>query len=382
MEDTRPRLLAVDDNPENLDVLIGLLEDEYKIAVTTNGARALELASRTLPDLVLLDIMMPEMDGLEVCRRMKEQERLRNTPVIFISALERIDEKVKAFTHGGVDYVTKPFQPEELKARISTHLTLQRIQRKLENQNAHLDGLVRRKSRELAEAHDRLAVADAAKTDFLKLISHELRTPANGVLGIADLMFDSCADNEEVNDLLPLFDEARDRMVETLDNALLLAQVHVSKEDFKVRSIPLGRLLTEAQQSAAESVRETGIRFHTPPKIEAQVMGDEEMLQTALTSLLLTAAAFTDPGNRVAIHAADKTEHIALTLAARGETLDAAAAENFFDVFSQVRSRTAAESLGLKPAVAERIISLYGGKVRLTSPAEGETEIQIALQKA
>lgn len=382
MEDRRPHLLAVDDNPENLDVLIGLLEDDYKISVATSGARALELAFRTRPDLILLDIMMPEMDGLELCRRLKERDELGDVPVIFISALERVDEKVKAFTYGGVDYVTKPFQPEELRARISTHLTLQRMQRELANQNAHLDELVRRKSRELAEAHDRLALANATKQDFLKLISHELRTPANGILGIADLMFESCGDSDEASELRPLFDASRDRMVETLDNALLLAQVHVSKEDFHVSPLSLQRLLTEAHRSASAAAQEAGVRFHTPPESAAQVIGDEDMLQTALTSLLQTAAAFTDPGTRVAIRVEETTEHIAVTLMAQGHPLDAADAANFFEVFSDVRSRTAAEPLGLKPAVAERIISLYGGKVQLAAPAEGGTEIRIALKKA
>jgi CheY-like chemotaxis protein len=119
----KPTILVVDDARENILVLTSLLTGLYKTKVATSGAKALEIAtSGTPPDLVLLDIIMPEMDGFEVCRRMKELESLREVPVIFLSALNETVDKEKAFSAGGVDYITKPFQVEEVRACVKAHL--------------------------------------------------------------------------------------------------------------------------------------------------------------------------------------------------------------------------------------------------------------------
>jgi len=127
-----PDIIVVDDTPANLQLLTGMLKERgYKVRPVPSGKLALQAAKNDPPDLILLDIMMPEMDGYEVCERLKADERLREVPVIFISALNETMDKVRAFGVGGVDYVTKPFQFEEVSARISTHLELQRQRREL-----------------------------------------------------------------------------------------------------------------------------------------------------------------------------------------------------------------------------------------------------------
>ena len=141
-------ILIVDDNPVNLDLLSNMLMDRiYRVRVATNGRRALAAARSRPPDLVMLDINMPEMDGYEVCRQLKAGDETRDVPVIFISALDEAMDKVRAFEVGGADYVTKPFQFEEVLARIENQLKLSRLQRDLERKNAELtrknDELVR-----------------------------------------------------------------------------------------------------------------------------------------------------------------------------------------------------------------------------------------------
>ena len=121
----RYNILIVDDIPTNLKILGGILKgDGYKVRPVPNGLLALQAAEKERPDLILLDIMMPEMDGYEVCRKLKENPELVDVPVIFISALNDTQDIVKAFTSGGVDYITKPFQAEEVKARVATHLKI------------------------------------------------------------------------------------------------------------------------------------------------------------------------------------------------------------------------------------------------------------------
>jgi DNA-binding response OmpR family regulator len=139
----KPDILIVDDTLENLQVLTGLLQSRgYKVRPVRSGRLALQAVRSQAPDLVLLDIKMPEMDGFEVCRQLKADSQLAELPVIFLSALSDTTDKVEAFRVGGVDYITKPFQIEEVEARVETHLRLKRLQQELEDQNVHLEDLV------------------------------------------------------------------------------------------------------------------------------------------------------------------------------------------------------------------------------------------------
>jgi len=136
---TEGTILIVDDTPENLTLLRSMLTEKgYRVLAAINGELALKAVRTNLPDLILLDIRMPGMDGYEVCKQLKSEEKTRKIPVIFISALNEVDDKVKALSLGGVDYITKPFQAEEVLARIKTHLTLRSLQKSLEDKNAQL----------------------------------------------------------------------------------------------------------------------------------------------------------------------------------------------------------------------------------------------------
>jgi putative two-component system response regulator len=146
-------ILIVDDTPENLRILWELLRSEgYNSRAVSDGAAAIEAATASPPDLILLDIVMPTLDGFEVCRRLKQDPRLRNVPVIFLSALDDVGDKVKAFTAGGVDYIAKPFQFPEVRMRVETHLRLRRLQVELEAHNRHLVDLVSEQVREISDS--------------------------------------------------------------------------------------------------------------------------------------------------------------------------------------------------------------------------------------
>lgn len=147
-------ILIVDDNPANLRALtIMLTQNGYQARPVPSGELALQAAAAAAPDLILLDISMPEMDGFEVCERFKADPLLKEIPVIFLSALSETTEKVKAFAAGGVDYVTKPFQFDEVSARIGTHIKLRSLQRDLELFNRTLQDLVRAQVKEISDSH-------------------------------------------------------------------------------------------------------------------------------------------------------------------------------------------------------------------------------------
>ncbi|MGC9451332.1 MAG: hybrid sensor histidine kinase/response regulator [Oceanipulchritudo sp.] len=383
MTEIKPTILAVDDEPSNLDVMIGLLNDRYRVKVAVNGENALKLATAGRPpDLILLDILMPEMDGIEVCRALKEYRHLRDVPVIFISSLEEVEDKIKAFTSGGVDYVTKPFQPEELLARVNTHLTLRAVQQQLEEHNNQLDELVRRKSRELAEAHDRLELVGRTKGEFLKLISHELRTPANGILGIADVIIESCSDSEDVIALKPYFQESRDRMISVLEDSLLLAEVDFSQKDFRTVPVSMSDMLAEVFKAATAFAAEQDVRIGAMPVCDTDVEGDQELFRMSLAALLKTAVVFSAPGEEVTVRCIDANTTITLVMEATGKTLDEEIIAAFFDLSSSARNGTRAEVLGLKPVVAERVISLYGGFVQMLNRNADGIAVSVTMKKA
>ena len=158
---TTPKtILIVDDTPENLRVLLQLLKHQgYKVRAAPNGKLALQAAASDPPDLILLDIMMPEMDGYEVCRRLKQDEQLREIPVVFLSALGETLDKVRAFDAGGVDYVTKPFQFEEVRARVEIHLRMRGLQVQLEAHNRQLQDRVEEQVREISDSQMATIVA-------------------------------------------------------------------------------------------------------------------------------------------------------------------------------------------------------------------------------
>ena len=154
MNPTRALVLIVDDNATNIDLLVNTLKDDYRLGIAKNGARALDYAAEHRPDLVLLDIMMPGMDGYAVCEQLKKDSHTADIPVIFITAMSETVNKTRGFDLGAVDYITKPFHTQEVKARVHTHLTLAEMRHRLASQNEELEKAVERKTAEIRNILD------------------------------------------------------------------------------------------------------------------------------------------------------------------------------------------------------------------------------------
>jgi two-component system, sensor histidine kinase and response regulator len=359
-----PEIIAVDDTPANLQLLEEILRDGgYSVRGFPRGQLALEAAAQKPPDLIMLDVNMPDMNGYETCERFKADPRLSSIPIIFISAFSEVLDKVNAFQCGGVDYVTKPFHGAEVLARLATHLKLHRLQQELETHNARLEELVYQRTRELAEAKGRLAIPDKAKSDFLMLISHELRTPLTGLLGVTDLIFMECESTPTVARYRAPFEESRQRLLKILDDALLLSEIEVEGNKYAPRSIPLNLVLADAIARASEFAKTRQVCLESAPHISCAVLGKEELLARALQSLIETAAKFCPGGATIRLsHGVTPTEAW-LEIVANGGRIPPKVLNRFFEVFSIGESITSWGDLGLGPPVAERILSLFGGSV-------------------
>ncbi|MDL2330237.1 response regulator [Desulfosarcina sp. OttesenSCG-928-A07] len=154
MNPPRPLVLIVDDNTTNIDLLVSTLKSDYRLGIAKNGEKALEYVKKQRPDIVLLDIMMPGMDGYEVCQSLKADPETTAIPIIFITAMNEVTNKTRGFELGAVDYITKPFQAAEVKARIRMHLSIEEMRLELASQNERLEALVSKKTREIQTVFD------------------------------------------------------------------------------------------------------------------------------------------------------------------------------------------------------------------------------------
>ena len=166
MQTKKSLVLIVDDNSTNIDLLVNSLKDDYRLGIAKSGFKALDYASKNLPDLILLDVMMPEMNGYEVCKRLKADSSTKNIPVIFITALTRTDHTTKGFEVGGVDYITKPFHSDEVKARVRTHIAFKKMRETLKNQNIILEERVKEKTAQIQQMLSATIQTMAAMVDI------------------------------------------------------------------------------------------------------------------------------------------------------------------------------------------------------------------------
>ncbi len=346
-------IMIIDDEPENLNLLGDMLRGEgWHVRAFRDGALALAAAVEEPPDVVLLDIRMPGLDGYEVCRRFKGRSDLQAIPIVFLSAFTDSADKVRAFEAGGSDYVTKPFAEVEVLARTALHLRLARHQHKLED-------LVRQRVAELAEAHRRLRIWDDAKTQWLETLSHEVRTPLQGVFGIAELLFRSLPMTAGNAALVEAYDRARDRMVKLVDDASLLTAIDVGAETFETSPVLVAPLLNEV----VGTIHRNPIEVSTEALDGVAVLCAARLLDRALAGLLLTATRCSPEEERITVDAAVVDSQVRIAIATRGKPLPREAIETFFDVGGQRALLKGGGDFGLAPALACRIVQLFNGRV-------------------
>ena len=376
--EVRPGILVVDDTPINLQLLTCLLKERgYRPRPVTSGKAALAAAQSEPPDLVLLDISMPEMNGYTVCERFKADPLLKDIPILFLSALSDIEDKIRGLKVGGADFITKPFRIEEIEARINAHLRVRTLQRQLLEQNVRLEEIVAERTRQLDEAYTRLKSLDRVKGEFLLMLAHEMRTPSNGVLGVGELVLELCPPSAELEEYKDLFHGSKDRLIRLLDDVSLLTHLETNQEALANSSTSYVELLNCARH-ALHLPRQT-IAANLPHPL---LRGETEHLLRALTTALQLAACFCK--NQTSTDCEWETLERSLIVRFNLDALLLKPEEcsMIFDINSEVRTRSAAEPLGLAPVVTHRLLQLMGGDICLESVGSPQGRLVLVLPLA
>ncbi|MEG4493173.1 response regulator [Microcoleus sp. D3_18_C4] len=386
IEENKGNILIVDDTPENLQVLSATLCDRgYKVRGVINGKMAIRAARSGCPDLILLDIKMPEMDGYEVCTQLKEDPKTSEIPVIFISALDEVLDKLTAFQVGGVDYVTKPFHVAEVLARIEHQLTIQRLKKQLLDRNKELqEEIIERK-----KAEEAAAAASLAKSQFVANMSHELRTPLNAILGFTQVMSrDSLLSHENLENLR-IINRSGQHLLELINDVLDLSKIEAGIIGLDQRSFDLYQLLDtleEMFQIKAET-KKMQLRFSVEANVPQYIKTDEKKLRVCLINLLANAMKFTEDGGRIWLRVSVESNQqqpaaseshpnstsvepllILFEVEDTGIGIAAAEIDTLFDAFVQTQAgRKAADGTGLGLTITKKYVQIMGGDIGVKS---------------
>lgn len=360
---TKPNILIVDDVPASLELLTSILRERgYEPRPVLSGRLALMAAQAEPPDLILLDINMPDMNGFEIFERMKTENGLKDIPVIFITALTEIGDKVKAFSMGAADYITKPFQAEEIESRVRTQLRIRNMQLRLSDRNADLERMVAERTQELEQAYNQLKRVDSLKDDFLHMISHEIRTPTNGILGIGTLILDLCPASDDKTLYTEHFENSSLRLRNLINDATMICDM--DKVTMKAGAAISFSLLLDKVRLSLPDMRIT-VDKQTQDIREALPFGSYTLLSRALETMVLIAAAFSHNKDSVHLKQVIETMFLRVRFDLDALSLSADEASSFFQMESLARVSSAAESLGLSPIVAHKIITAFGGDLKL-----------------
>jgi signal transduction histidine kinase len=347
-------ILVVDDTPDNLALMSNLLKDEYKVKIASTGEKALQITlSDSPPDLILLDIMMPDIDGYEVCRRIKFDANTMNIPVIFLTAKVEVEDEKKGLDLGAVDYITKPISPPIVMARVKSHLAL------------------RAKNIELEMAKAVADKANLAKSEFLSSMSHELRSPLNAILGFAQLMDSESPppppnQKESLTNIL----QAGWHLLKLINEILDLAKVESGQVPMSAEPVSLEEVMLECQNMISPQAQQRGIKLSLPTFENAQfVHADRTRLKQIIINLLSNAIKYNSVLGTVSISCNTSTQgRVRISVKDTGLGLSPEQVAQLFQPFNRLgRDVAGEEGTGIGLVVAKRLVEMMGGFIGVES---------------
>jgi two-component system, sensor histidine kinase and response regulator len=363
-------ILIVDDTPNNLRLLSSMLTKQgYEVRSAISGSVAL-MAVRTVPlDLILLDINMPKMNGYEVCQQLKASPQTCDIPIVFLSALGEPLDKVQAFQVGGVDYITKPFQVEEVLARVENHLTLRRMQ--IELQQAKADAL---KALEQEQELNRL------KSEFVSMISHDFRTPLTSIQGFAELLhYGGEMVTEEMRQrYFDKIDTAVEHLLYLLDEVLLIGSLEVEKTQCHPTPTELEQFcrdLCESLELGDDSQHTIQLNCTTCRVVNV----DQTLLHRILTNLLSNAIKYSQTQSKIQFDIQCNDSQLIFRLKDEGIGIPAESQPHLFKTFYRGNNVGQIKGTGLGLAVVKKCVEVHQGEIQLESQEGIGTTVTITL---
>ena len=346
-------ILMVDDNPANLQVLTSMLKQSgWRPRPVTSGQLGLQAARKEPPDLVLLDVNMPEMNGYEVCEQLKADARLADIPVIFVSALGETMDKVRGFAVGGVDYITKPFQLDEVKARVTTHLEL------------------RRQRRELQASYDKLRESERMRDSLVHMIVHDLRSPLTAISAYLELFGQAAKEKlgaETQEDVANALHATRN-MIRMINGILDVSKMEAQMMKLDLRECDLVRVVGQSLDDLESLVGSRRLAFK-PPAAPARVLADQEIISRIVQNFLANALRFTPADGEIHVGLVAEAEHVRVFVADTGPGIPPDFRESIFDKFFQIGGSALPtnRSTGLGLAFCKMAVEAHGGRIGVDS---------------
>ena len=312
-------ILVVDDSkPVSEYVQVVLEERGYKTITANNGSQAMVMAVEYRPDLILLDIMMPDVDGYTICSQLKADRKTRDIPVIFLSALNSQFDKIKAFKCGAVDFVTKPIQVEELTARVKSHLTISRLNRALQSSNRDLESLVSERTKELEDSNKKLAEINARlektigdyraakeraasddeyKAKMLSKLSHEILNDTNIIVGFSELI-KVTDDRDRQNEYADCIKESAGSLVSAINAVQEYNNVVIGRTTVNMQRVNIGAVLHGVCQKFIERAQKRNIDIAVNNEFSdgAEIFTDEMMLTSILSKIIANSLKYSEKG--------------------------------------------------------------------------------------
>ncbi|MFZ4555535.1 MAG: hybrid sensor histidine kinase/response regulator [Pseudanabaena sp.] len=393
-------ILIVDDTIYNIQLLSLMLNKHgYQVEKATSGTEALENAKRLLPDIILLDIRMPDIDGYEVCKRLKADPETKNIPIIFISSIEETTDKVEAFSVGGVDYISKPFQLIEVLARIETHLRLCLLQKKLQEQNEELQSSAIVLSRSLEQE----CKLSQMKSDFISVVSHEFRTPLTTIQSASELLeYYEWTKEEQVEQLHQIQSEVK-HMTDLMEDVLFLSRANASRAKLHLTKFDLidfcKRILVQMKKAFAENYTLYSFlhglpsdiaieNFHLQNELPLVIVNmDEKLLRQIITNLITNAIKYSDQNSviefRVTVNSNVSpnvsSPKVSFVISDRGIGIPEEDLEHLFSAFHRGKNVGILPGSGLGLSIVKNCIDIHNGSIAVNSKLNVGTEFTVTL---
>ncbi|MCG8701366.1 MAG: hybrid sensor histidine kinase/response regulator [Bacteroidales bacterium] len=359
-------ILIVDDLAKNIQIVANLLKPfDYRILFAQNGVKALKIIDEETVDLVLLDVMMPEIDGFEVCKRIKSMPGKKDIPIIFLTAKTDIDSITTGFQLGGVDYVTKPFNNEELMARIHTHLSLRSSYKTIADQNVELTEL------------------NAVKDKFFSIIAHDLRNPFNALLVLTEILKTRYGEMEssEAQQMIDMLYDSTKEGYELLDNLLTWSRSQRNRLEFNPVLLDIRDIIQGNVQLLTNLARSKEIQLQVNVDREYQVMSDQNMIDTVIRNLVTNAIKFTPTGGLITISVITNEDEIIVTVKDTGVGISPENLSKLFKIDSghSTLGTSNEKGTGLGLVLCKEFIDKHEGRIWVESELNKGSEFKFSL---